>query len=194
MGNTACLVFDEWWTPAARVQAIVCVGRTGHGARCIEYDDGFGGPTDVLKTPSHGSRSGSHRYRPVAELSGFRAIRTPRAPSHAAGRRCCNGPRACACPGRPADVRRASPAICLERLSINSSDQIVYQLKHPFRDGTTHVLFSPEDFVARLAALVPRPGFNLTRCHGVFAPSSAFGHAVVPDAPQRQGKDTIVSG
>tara|TARA_B110000438_G_scaffold157423_1_gene150877 strand:+ start:428 stop:667 length:240 start_codon:yes stop_codon:yes gene_type:complete len=38
-----------------------------------------------------------------------------------------------------------------------------YELKHPFRDGTTHILFTPEDFLARLAALVPRPRSNLTR-------------------------------
>ena len=77
---------------------------------------------------------------------------------------------------------RAGPAICLEQLSVNSSGQVVYRLKQPFRDGTTHVLFSPEDFIARLAALVPRPGCNLTRYHGVFAPNSAFRRAVVPDA------------
>ena len=74
------------------------------------------------------------------------------------------------------------PAICLDRLSTDSAGQVVYRLKHPFRDGTTHVLFSPEDFIARLAALVPRPGCNLTRYHGVFAPNSAFRRAVVPDA------------
>ncbi len=86
---------------------------------------------------------------------------------------------------------RAGPAICLERLSVNSSGQVVYRLKHPFRDGTTHVLFRPEDFIARLAALVPKPGSNLTRYHGVFAPNSAFRRAVVPDTRKhrrRKGK------
>ncbi len=33
----------------------------------------------------------------------------------------------------------------------------------PFRDGTTHVLFEPFDFIARLAALGPKPSVNLTR-------------------------------
>jgi hypothetical protein len=37
----------------------------------------------------------------------------------------------------------------------------------PYRDGTTHVIFKPLDFIARLVALVPRPGVNLTRFHGV---------------------------
>jgi len=43
----------------------------------------------------------------------------------------------------------------------------VYRSKQPFRDGSTHVLLEPLDFIARLAALVPRPGLNLTRFHGV---------------------------
>lgn len=55
------------------------------------------------------------------------------------------------------------PALCLERLSTNAAGQVVYELKHPYHDGTTHILFSPEDFIARLAALVPRPRINLTR-------------------------------
>jgi hypothetical protein len=42
----------------------------------------------------------------------------------------------------------------------------------PYRGGTTHVVFEPLDFLARLAALVPRPRVNLTRCRGVFAPNS----------------------
>jgi hypothetical protein len=70
--------------------------------------------------------------------------------------------------------------LCLERLSTNVAGQVVYQLKNPFRDGTTHVPFSPQDFIARLAALVPRPRLNLTHYHGVFAPSSPMRGAIVP--------------
>ena len=33
------------------------------------------------------------------------------------------------------------------------------------RDGTTRVIFGPLDFIARLAALVPKPRVNLTRFH-----------------------------
>ena len=35
------------------------------------------------------------------------------------------------------------------------------------------MLFEPLDFLARLAALVPKPRVNLIRYHGVFAPNSA---------------------
>ena len=32
-----------------------------------------------------------------------------------------------------------------------------------------HVIFEPLDFIARLAALMPKPIVNLTRFHGIFA-------------------------
>ena len=53
-------------------------------------------------------------------------------------------------------------------------------LKRAYRDGTTHVIFEPEDFIARLAALVPKPRAHLTRYHGVFAPASPDRAQVVP--------------
>ena len=49
-----------------------------------------------------------------------------------------------------------------------------------YRDGTTHVIFEPLDFIARLAALVPKPRVNLTRFHGVFAPNSKHRVQVTP--------------
>ena len=55
-----------------------------------------------------------------------------------------------------------------------------YALKTPYRDGTTHVIFAPEDFIARLAALVPKPRAHLTRYHGVFAPASPHRAKIVP--------------
>jgi len=49
-----------------------------------------------------------------------------------------------------------------------------------YRDGTTHVVFQPLDFLARSAALVPRPRVNLTRFHGVFAPNSRYRAHITP--------------
>ena len=49
---------------------------------------------------------------------------------------------------------------------------MVHELKRPFRDGTTQCLFEPLDFLARLAALIPRPRSHLVRYHGVFAPNA----------------------
>ena len=45
----------------------------------------------------------------------------------------------------------ARPALSNERLSVNDRGQVVYRLKHPFHDGTTHVVLDPMDFIARLA-------------------------------------------
>jgi hypothetical protein len=66
------------------------------------------------------------------------------------------------------------PAVAVPRLSLSSTGKGVYTLKTPYRDGTTQVAFDrggrpPVDFVARLAALVPKPRVNLTRYHGVLA-------------------------
>ena len=58
------------------------------------------------------------------------------------------------------------PAVSTERLSLTAQGLIHYRLKTPYRDGTTHGVFEPLDFMARLAALVPNPRVNLTRYHG----------------------------
>jgi hypothetical protein len=60
------------------------------------------------------------------------------------------------------------PPIATKRLSVDTRGWVVYRYKQPFRDGSTRVILEPLDFVAQLAALVPRPRLNLTRFHGVF--------------------------
>jgi hypothetical protein len=72
------------------------------------------------------------------------------------------------------------PPVATERLSPTESGLVRLALKTPYRDGTTHVIFEPEDFIARLAALVPKPRAHLTRYHGVFAPASPDRARVVP--------------
>ena len=47
----------------------------------------------------------------------------------------------------------------------------------------------PLDFIARLAALVPRPRVNLTRFHGVFAPNSKH-RALITPAQRGKGRKT----
>ena len=74
----------------------------------------------------------------------------------------------------------ARPPIAEERLSIDGDGLVVYELKHASSDGTTHVLFEPDDFIARLAALVPRPRAHLVRYHGLFAPNARHRHLIVP--------------
>ena len=70
----------------------------------------------------------------------------------------------------------ARPAVAVPRLSLSATGKVVYTLKTSYRDGTTQVAFDrgshpPVDFIARLAALVPKPKVNLTRYPGVLAPN-----------------------
>ena len=74
------------------------------------------------------------------------------------------------------------------------------KLKTPWRDGTTHLVMSPLEFMQRLAALVPRPRLHLIRFgvritslrevsglplreHGVLAPNAKLRAQVVPQEP-----------
>jgi hypothetical protein len=49
------------------------------------------------------------------------------------------------------------PAISRQRLSMTQHGKVRYELKTPYRDGTTHVFFVPVDFIGKLAALIPPP-------------------------------------
>ena len=71
------------------------------------------------------------------------------------------------------------PAIANEWLKRNQAGQVVLQLKSPYRDGTTHIVMSPLEFMQRLAALVPRPRLHLIRFHGVLAPYAKLRAAIV---------------
>ncbi len=82
----------------------------------------------------------------------------------------------------------ARPAVAEQRLSLTPTGKVRYQLKTPFRNGTTHVIFEPLDFLARLAALVPKPRVNLTRFHGVFAPNSKHRAMITPAGRGRGSK------
>jgi hypothetical protein len=89
------------------------------------------------------------------------------------------------------------PAIANERLSLNRAGDVVLRLKTPYKDGTTHVVMSPLEFMQRLAALVPRPRLNLIRFHGVLAPNAKLRPEIVPGRPSTAlgtGDDTDTLG
>jgi hypothetical protein len=60
---------------------------------------------------------------------------------------------------------------------------VVLQLKSLCRDGTTHIVMSPLEFMQRLAALVPPPRLHLIRFHGVLAPHAKLRPRIVPSVP-----------
>jgi hypothetical protein len=76
----------------------------------------------------------------------------------------------------------ARGAISLERLSRRSDGLYAYELRTPWRDGTTHVAFAPLELLEKLSALIPPKGMHLVRYHGVLAPSAAWRSDVVPKA------------
>lgn len=74
----------------------------------------------------------------------------------------------------------ARPAVALERLHLNQRGEVVYVLKKPYSDGTTHIVMTQIELLERLAAIVPRPRVHLTRFAGVFAPHYKHRAMVVP--------------
>jgi hypothetical protein len=46
------------------------------------------------------------------------------------------------------------PALATERLEALPGGRLLYRLKTPWRDGTTHAVFEPLELIERLAALV----------------------------------------
>ena len=77
--------------------------------------------------------------------------------------------------GMAADQRRklerlaryvSRPAVAVERLDLTAQGRVRYRLKTRYRDGATHIVLEPVDFIVRLSALVPPPRVQLTRYHG----------------------------
>ena len=84
------------------------------------------------------------------------------------------------------------PPVSTKRLSMTRNGRVRYELKTPWLNGTTHVIFEPLDFISRLVSLVPKPRVNLTRFHGVFAPNSKY-RARVTSAKRGKGRKTRVT-
>jgi len=72
------------------------------------------------------------------------------------------------------------PPLSEERLSKTGDGRIVVKLKTAWSDGTSHIVMTPMDFMARLVALIPPPRKNQIRYHGVFAPNARLRQKVVP--------------
>jgi len=49
------------------------------------------------------------------------------------------------------------PPIASDRLRLTEDGRVRVLLRHPWRDGTTAVVFDPVEFLGRLAVIVPRP-------------------------------------
>jgi hypothetical protein len=74
------------------------------------------------------------------------------------------------------------PPVASERLALTADGQVRLALRHPWADGTTHVVLDPVEFLGRLAVLVPRPRVNLILYYGVLGARAAWRPEVVPRA------------
>ncbi|MDO8479692.1 MAG: hypothetical protein Q7W02_26555 [Candidatus Rokubacteria bacterium] len=71
------------------------------------------------------------------------------------------------------------PGPILLKIDIRTDGRVLVTLKAAWRDGTTHVLFEPIEFLEKLAALTPRPAINLLLYHAALAPHARWGSQVV---------------
>jgi hypothetical protein len=72
------------------------------------------------------------------------------------------------------------PPLAAGTLQKISDDRLVFKLKSPWSDGTTHLLLSPHELLEKLASIVAPPRANTTRYHGCLAPNSHLRSKVVP--------------
>jgi hypothetical protein len=77
--------------------------------------------------------------------------------------------------------------LSLDRLSEREDGRLEYRLRRPAPDGSRLLVLTKLELLRRLVALLPPPGFHLTRFHGVFAPNArARPRVVTPPAEPSQ--------
>jgi len=83
----------------------------------------------------------------------------------------------------------ARPSLATERLKRLDDGRVLYRMRHRWRDGTSHLVFEPQELLARLAALIPPPRAHQTRFHGILAPCAGWRDHVVPAQEQSADAD-----
>ena len=88
----------------------------------------------------------------------------------------------------------ARPPLAIDRLEPLADGRILYRFKRPWRNGTTHLVFDPAQFIEKLAALVPAPRTHLVRYHGILAPAAKWRATIVPAASDSESGATVHYG
>jgi hypothetical protein len=86
----------------------------------------------------------------------------------------------------------ARPPFAIDRLEQLPDGRLSYRLKTPWRDGTTHAVFTPLEFIERVAALIPTPRAHLIRFSGVLGPAAKWRAQIVPSDVE-SNSDTAVA-
>lgn len=76
------------------------------------------------------------------------------------------------------------PPLSHKRLTEQADGRLFLRFKRGWDDGTTGVLLTPHQLIARLAAIILQPGRNLVHYHGVFAPAARGRAEIVPAPPE----------
>ncbi|MCP4967515.1 MAG: transposase [bacterium] len=75
------------------------------------------------------------------------------------------------------------PALSHDRVQLTQQGKVKLRLKRAWSDGTSHLIFSPLDFLARMVPLIPPPRMHRVRYHGVLSSHSKLRPGVVPKPP-----------
>ena len=73
------------------------------------------------------------------------------------------------------------PPLSIQRLESLPDGRLRYWFKTPWRDGTTHAVFQPLEFIEKLCALVPTPRAHTVRYHGILGPAAKWRAFIVPN-------------
>ena len=77
----------------------------------------------------------------------------------------------------------ARGAIALSRLTELKDGRFAYDMKRSLPDGRSRLVMTGVELLKKLVPLIPPTYANLTRFHGVFAPTSRLRSVVVPPPP-----------
>jgi hypothetical protein len=83
----------------------------------------------------------------------------------------------------------ARPPIANDRLQELPDGRLALRFKQAWRDGTTHIVFTPHELIEKLIPLIPRPRCHLVRYHGILGPTAKNRAKVVPTPPAPPAPD-----
>lgn len=83
------------------------------------------------------------------------------------------------------------PAFAHDAVEALENGRVRINFKAPMRGGRMYTDISRDTFLARLAALVPPPRFNLVKYYGVFASQHRLREAVAPRCEQAASAEAV---
>jgi hypothetical protein len=83
----------------------------------------------------------------------------------------------------------ARPPIANDRLQELPDGRLALRFKQAWRNGTTHIVFTPHELIEKLIPLIPRPRCHLVRYHGILGPAAKDRAKVVPTPPAPPAPD-----